>query len=77
MFHAPKTTNCATIVRGIGLRRLFFERILIPGSMADVPQQLPRTLWIGILLLLVVLCMAYALSLMELNHAYRHALPVL
>jgi len=45
--------------------------------MADAPQQLPRTLWIGILLLLVVLCMAYALSLMELNRAYQRALPVL
>ncbi|MGA2787348.1 MAG: SCO family protein [Verrucomicrobiota bacterium] len=45
--------------------------------MVDTPQQLPRTLWIGILLLLVMLCMAYALSLMELNHAHRRALPVL
>jgi len=45
--------------------------------MADVPQQLPRTLWIGILLLLVVLCLAYALSLMELHRAYQRALPVL
>jgi protein SCO1 len=45
--------------------------------MADTPQQLPRTLWIGILLLLVVLCMAYALSLMELSRAHQHALPVL
>jgi protein SCO1/2 len=45
--------------------------------MADAPQQLPRTLWIGILLLLVVLCMAYALSLMELHRAYQRALPVL
>jgi hypothetical protein len=32
--------------------------------MAESPQQLPRTLWVGIGLLLVVLCMAYALSLM-------------
>src|ERR1019366_6133882 len=45
--------------------------------MAETPQQLPRTLWIGILLLLVVLCMAYALSLMELNRAHQRALPVL
>src|ERR1039457_5958492 len=45
--------------------------------MAENPQQLPRTLWIGILLLLVVLCMAYALSLMELNRAHQRALPVL
>jgi cytochrome oxidase Cu insertion factor (SCO1/SenC/PrrC family) len=45
--------------------------------MADTPQQLPRTLWIGIVLLLVVLCLAYALSLMELKHAQQRALPVL
>jgi protein SCO1/2 len=46
--------------------------------MADTPQQLPRTLWIGIVLLLVVLCLAYALSLMELNHTHRpSALPVI
>jgi cytochrome oxidase Cu insertion factor (SCO1/SenC/PrrC family) len=46
--------------------------------MADTHQQLPRTLWIGIVLLLVVLCLAYALSLMELNHTHRPAaLPVI
>jgi protein SCO1/2 len=45
--------------------------------VAETPQQLPRTLWIGILLLLVVLCMAYALSLMELHRAHQRALPVL
>jgi len=45
--------------------------------MTETPQQLPRTLWIGILLLLVVLCMAYALSLMELGRAHQRALPVL
>jgi protein SCO1 len=45
--------------------------------MADTPQQLPRTLWIGILLLLVVLCLAYALSLLELNRAHQRALPVI
>jgi cytochrome oxidase Cu insertion factor (SCO1/SenC/PrrC family) len=45
--------------------------------MAEAPQQLPRTLWIGILLLLVVLCLAYALSLMELNRTHQRALPVL
>ena len=46
--------------------------------MADTSQQLPRTLWIGIVLLLVVLCLAYALSLMELNRAHRPAaLPVI
>ena len=46
--------------------------------MAETSQQLPRTLWIGIVLLLVVLCLAYALSLMELNRAHRPAaLPVI
>jgi cytochrome oxidase Cu insertion factor (SCO1/SenC/PrrC family) len=46
--------------------------------MADVPQQLPRTLWIGLLLVLVMICMAYALSLMELKGVHRRpALPVL
>jgi protein SCO1 len=45
--------------------------------MADAPQQLPRTLWIGIVLLLVVLCLAYVLSLMELRHARQRALPVI
>jgi len=55
------------------LRRHFFERIISSTGMADTSQQLPRTLWIGIVLLLVVLCLAYALSLMELNRAHRPA----
>ena len=46
--------------------------------MTDTPPQLPRTLWIGLLLVLVVLCLAYALSLMELNGLHRRKLlPVL
>jgi protein SCO1 len=45
--------------------------------MADAPQQMSRTLWIGVFLLLLVLCLAYALSLMELKHARRPALPVI
>ena len=46
--------------------------------MADTPQLLPRTLWVGLLLLLVMLCLAYAMSLMELNRVHRQpALPVL
>jgi len=62
----------------LGLRRRFFERIILSTGMADTHQQLPRTLWIGIVLLLVVLCLAYALSLMELNHTHRPAaLPVI
>src|SRR5208337_5319031 len=43
--------------------------------MTDTPPQLPRTLWIGLLLVLVVLCLAYALSLMELNGLHRRKLP--
>ena len=46
--------------------------------MSDTPQQLPRTLWIGLLLVLVMLCLAYALSLMELSRVHRlQALPVI
>ena len=46
--------------------------------MSDTPQQLPRTLWVGLLLVLLMLCLAYALSLMELNRAHRlQALPVI
>ncbi len=46
--------------------------------MADTPQQLPRTLWVGIVLLLVVLCLAYVLSLAEINRAHHQAaLPAL
>ena len=46
--------------------------------MADTPQQLPRTLWIGIVLLLVVLCLAYVVSLAEINRGHRPAaLPVI
>jgi protein SCO1/2 len=60
------------------LRRHFFERIVSSTGMADTPQQLPRTLWIGIVLLLVVLCLAYALSLAEINRTHRQtALPVI
>ena len=46
--------------------------------MAETPQLLPRTLWVGILLLLVILCLAYALSLVELSRVHQRAvLPVL
>ena len=46
--------------------------------MADTPQQLPRTRWVGIGLLLVALCLAYVLSLAEINRGHRQiALPVL
>jgi protein SCO1/2 len=60
------------------LQRHFFERIILPTGMADTPQQLPRTLWVGIVLLLVALCLAYVLSLAEINRGHRQiALPVL
>jgi protein SCO1 len=46
--------------------------------MTDAPSQLPRTLWIGLLLVLVMLCLAYALSLMGLRRTYQQpALPVI
>ena len=46
--------------------------------MTDTPQQLPRTLWMGMILVLVMLCLAYALSLMGLNRIrQQHAPPVL
>jgi cytochrome oxidase Cu insertion factor (SCO1/SenC/PrrC family) len=46
--------------------------------MSQPFQQLPRTLWIGMVLVLVMLCLAYALSLMELSRVRRlQALPVL
>ncbi|HTY88635.1 MAG TPA: SCO family protein [Candidatus Acidoferrum sp.] len=43
--------------------------------MTDTPSSLPRTLWIGLLLVLVLLCLAYALSLMELNRFHRRTAP--
>ncbi len=43
--------------------------------MTDTPPQLPRTLWIGLLLVLVMLCLAYALSLLELNRLHRPKAP--
>jgi protein SCO1 len=46
--------------------------------MAEPPQQLPRTVWIGLLLVLVMLCLAYALSLLGLKRVHQqHALPVI
>jgi len=43
--------------------------------MTDAPPQLPRTLWIGLILILVMLCLAYALSLMELGRLHRSPPP--
>ena len=46
--------------------------------MDDNSQRLPRTLWIGIILFLALLCVAYVLSLSEFSNTTRHRpLPVL
>jgi cytochrome oxidase Cu insertion factor (SCO1/SenC/PrrC family) len=45
--------------------------------MADIPRQLPRTLWIGIALLLVVLGLVYALSLVKYSRQHRQPLPII
>jgi protein SCO1/2 len=45
--------------------------------MAETPQQLPRTLWLGMGLLLGFLGLAYLLSLAELKRTNEIALPVL
>jgi protein SCO1 len=46
--------------------------------MTDTPPQLSRTFWIGLLLVLVMLCLAYALSLLGLRRIHQqHALPVI
>ena len=44
--------------------------------MDEFSQRLPRTLWIGVILFLAVICVAYMLSLSELNNL-RRPLPVL
>jgi protein SCO1 len=45
--------------------------------MAETPQQLPRTLWIGSGLLFSLLGLAYLLSLTELDRVHHRALPAL
>jgi len=45
--------------------------------MDDNFQRLPRTLWIGIVLCLALVCVAYVLSLTELNNTRRRPLPVI
>ncbi len=45
--------------------------------MDEISQRLPRSLWIGIILFLALLCVAYVLSLSELNNPHRRPLPVL
>ena len=43
--------------------------------MSDTPQQLPRTLWVGVFLMFGLLCVAGLLSMAELKNE-RTALPV-
>ena len=43
--------------------------------MDEFSQRLPRTLWIGVILFLALLCVAYVLSLSELNNPRVHPLP--
>jgi protein SCO1/2 len=45
--------------------------------MAETPQQLPRTLWLGTGLVFGLLGLAYLLSLTELDRAHKIALPAL
>ena len=45
--------------------------------MDEISQRLPRTLWIGIILFLALLCVAYVLSLSELTNPRAPPLPVL
>ena len=57
--------------------RLVFVGGIIRFAVSDTSQQLPRTLWVGVFLLLIVLCLAYALSLLEFKHAHPRNLPSL
>jgi protein SCO1 len=45
--------------------------------MAETPQQLPRTLWLGVSLLFGLLGLTYLLSLAEISRAVKHAPPVI
>jgi protein SCO1/2 len=45
--------------------------------MAETPQQLPRTLWLGVSLLFGLLGLTYLLSLAEISRVVKHAPPVL
>ena len=45
--------------------------------MDEISQRLPRTLWVGLVLFLALLCLAYMLSVSELNTPHRLPLPVL
>jgi protein SCO1 len=43
--------------------------------MAEMPQQLPRTLWIGVFLMFILLCLAGLLAMAELKNQ-QHPLPI-
>jgi cytochrome oxidase Cu insertion factor (SCO1/SenC/PrrC family) len=45
--------------------------------MADIPQPLPRALWVGMALFFVLLGLAYLLSLAEFDSIRKTSLPVL
>jgi protein SCO1/2 len=45
--------------------------------MSDTPQQLPRTLWIGVFLMFGLLCVAGLLSVAELRDEQKRVLPVI
>ena len=45
--------------------------------MDEFSQRLPRTLWVGVILFLALVCVAYVLSLSELNNPHRRPLPVI
>ena len=45
--------------------------------MDDFSQRLPRTLWVGVVLFIVLLCMAYMLSVSAVKTSHRLPFPVL
>jgi len=45
--------------------------------MDEISQRLPRALWVGVILFLALLCVAYVLSLSELINPHLHPLPVI
>src|SRR5215469_7618840 len=45
--------------------------------MSDSPQQLPRTLWVGVFLMFGLLCVAGLLSMAELRNEQRPQLPII
>jgi len=45
--------------------------------MDELSDRLPRTLWIGIILFLALICVAYLLSLSELSNTRQRPLPVI